>query len=200
MNDHGKSGLQEAANEAAGNWRRFDSFAWFRAKDLADADNWAIFYTHHRDSTLSDQSNAAVIAKALNGFQERDDPDVLAESHGHWAVGWIDGFAIRIFHDGKITDAFRAYHRITQRLEDYPLLDEQDYSRREFEATLANLPNAAWRLRHDFELPDDWQTEVYDWFSDHEPAAIENRDDQGGYPTEDQLRHAFADLGYQRAA
>jgi hypothetical protein len=200
MSNHGKSDLKEAAEKAVGNWRRFESFAWFRAKELDDPDSWAVFYTHHRDSTLIDESNAAFIAKALNGFQEGDDPDVLAESHDHWAVGWIDGFAIRIFHHGKITDAFHTYHQLTTRLEDYPLLDEHDYSRREFEATLANLPNAAWRLRREFELPEDWQSDVYDWLSDHEPAAIENRDDRGGYPTEAQLRHAFTDLGYKRAA
>lgn len=198
--DHGDPDLLEAAQKAAGNWRHFESFAWFRAKELDDADDWAICYTHHRDSTLIDESNSAFIEKALSRFQDGNGPDVIAESHGHWLVGWIEAFAIRVFHHGKITDAFSTYHQLARRIDDYPLLDEHDYSRREFEATLANLPNAAWRLRHDFELPESWQEEVYDWLSDHEPSAIENRDDRGGYPTEAQLRQAFTGLGYKRAA
>jgi hypothetical protein len=46
-------------------------------------------------------------------------------------------------------------------------------------------------------LSDGWEAEVYGWLSDNDPGAIENTDDQGGYPTQDQLRAAFEALGYQ---
>jgi hypothetical protein len=46
--------LDEAARQAAGNWRTFESFCWHRGRELDDADDWAIFYTHHRDSGLLD--------------------------------------------------------------------------------------------------------------------------------------------------
>ncbi len=85
------------------------------------------------------------------------------------------------------------------RLATYPLLDEEDYSQRELEATLENLTDAAWRLKNDYDLPDDWETEVYRWLSDHDFSAIENTDDQGGYPDEDQLRTAFDGLGYRQS-
>ncbi len=42
--------IEAAAKQAAGNWQRFDSFVWFRDRDLDDADQWAIVYTHNRDS------------------------------------------------------------------------------------------------------------------------------------------------------
>jgi hypothetical protein len=100
--------LEDAAKKAAGNWQRFASFVWFRDKDVEDADRWAIIYTHNRDSGLLDQSNASVIAKAMAPFTEGDDPDVVFESHSHWAVGHVDGFSIRVFDgDGEITEAFR---------------------------------------------------------------------------------------------
>jgi len=62
--------LEEAARKAAGNWQQFKCFVWFRAKELQDADQWAVIYTHNRDSGLLDQSNAAFIAKALQPFAE----------------------------------------------------------------------------------------------------------------------------------
>ena len=33
----GELTLEEAAQKAAGNWRRFESFAWFRRDELDDA-------------------------------------------------------------------------------------------------------------------------------------------------------------------
>jgi hypothetical protein len=191
--------LEEAAQKAAGNWQQFSSFIWFRDRELEDAENWSVIYTHHRDSGLLDQSNAAVIAEALEPFTEGDDPDLMFESHGHYAVGHIDGFSVRVFNrHGEITPAFRAYHELAERLADYPILDEEDHSRREYEQTLRNIEDAAWRLKRQFVLPEGWEGEVYSWLSDNEPSEVENRDDQGGYPSEESLRAAFDALGFKK--
>lgn len=193
----GELDLDEAAKVAAGNWKKFDSFVWFRADDLDDAENWAVIYTHHRDSGLLDQSNAAAIKKEMTQFTEINDPDVVFESHNHWAVGHVDGFSLRVFKEGQITDAFRRYHTLAEAMAIYPILDEEDYGRREYEATIENIGDAAWRLRAEYDLPDDWQFEVYGWLSDHECSEIENVDDQGGYPNEESLQRAFDALGFQ---
>lgn len=194
----GELGLAEAAKAAAGNWRKFDCFAWHRESKLHNPDAWSIIYTHHRDSGLLDQSNAEAIGEALERFTLGNDPDVVPEHHSHWAVGWIAGFSIRVFKRGRITKAFSTYRDIMERLSDYPLLDDTDYSRREYEATLENIADAAWRLKRDFELPEGWEMEVHRWFSDNDDSAIENRDDQGGYPSEDELRAAFSALGFKQ--
>jgi hypothetical protein len=191
--------LEEAAHKAAGNWRKFDCFVWHRRSELEDPDNWGIVYTHHRDSGLLDQSNAAVIERTLERFTESDDPDVVFETHSHWAVGHVEGISLRVFRDTQITEAFRAYYGLMERRADYPVLDEEDYSRREYEATLENLKDATWRLKNVFDLPNGWEAEVYAWLSDNEPSAIENRDDQGGYPDEEELEAAFDGLGYARS-
>lgn len=188
--------LESAAKAAAGNWRDFQCFVWFRDRELSDAENWAIIYTHNRDSGLLDQSNAAVIEDAMRPFTEGDDPDVVFESHSHWACGHVDGFSVRVFRNGQITEAFKKYHELAERMADYPVLDDEDYSNREYEATLENITDSAWRLKNDFQLPEGWATEVYGWLSDHECREIENVDDQGGYPDEDALRRAFEALGY----
>ena len=130
--------------------------------------------------------------------REGDDPDVVMESHSHWAVGHVDGFCIRVFRDGEITDAFQTYHDLAERLADYPILDESDYGEREYVATVENIADAAWRLKGEYDLPEGWEGDVYSWLSDHRQRAVENRDDQGGYPEEDDLRAAFEALGYER--
>ena len=111
----------------------------------------------NRDSGLIDLSNGDAIAKALTPFSEADDPDVVFESHSHWAVGHVDGFSIRVFRDGGITDAFQTYHEIAERLTDYPILDEEDYGEREYVATVENIADAAWRLKNEYDLPEGWE-------------------------------------------
>ena len=198
MSGIGTMDLEQAAKAAAGNWRKFESFVWWRAREMDDAADHAIIYTHHRDSGLLDQSNAAVIAKALDTFTEGDDPDVTFESHNHWAVGHIDGFAIRVYRNGEITEAFQKYHELAERMDSYPILDESDYSQREHDATFENLDHAAWRLKRVFDLPGDWQPSTFDWLEQHRSHALENTSDQGGWPSEDDLTEAFDALGYVR--
>lgn len=183
--------IEEAATESAGNWRTFECFVWWREDELDCPDNWMIHYSHHRDSGLLDQSNAEQISKALAPFTKGDDPDVVEESHSHWAVGHIDGFSLRVFRDGEITEAFRTFHGLMESLASYPILDEEDFSNREYEATVENIVDAAWRLRDDYDLPENWQYEVYGWLSDNECHEIESTSDQGGYPSEDSLLQAM---------
>ena len=196
----GEMDLEGAAQAAAGNWTKFRCHSWCRANELDDADKWCVVFTHHRDSGLLDQSNAAAIEAELDTFTKGDDPDVVAESHGHFGVGWINGFSIRVFRDGNITDAFTRYHELARWLNGCSVLDDEDYSRRQYEATLENLKTSAWRFRDDYDLPDDWQRDVYDWFSTHDYSAIEDREDRGGCPSERQLRKALDALGYGQAA
>lgn len=188
---YGEMTIEEAAIEAAGNWQTFECFSWWRMRDLEHPDDWMIYYTHHRDSGLLDQSNAEQIRKKLEPFTEGDDPDVVEESHNHWAVGHIDGFSLRVFREGEITQAFRTLHELTESLAVYPILDEEDFSNRELEATVENIVDAAWRLSDEYDLPEDWQYEVYSWLSDHKPHELENTSDQGGSPSEDSLRRAM---------
>jgi hypothetical protein len=191
--------IEDDAKEAAGNWQRFESFAWHRRWDLEDSDKWAIFNTHHRDSGLLDQSNADQLNKAMKPFADQDESDVMWEHAGHWAVGWVDGLSIRVFNAaGAITEAFRTYWELMGALQDYPVLNDEDYSSREYEATTENIRQAGEMLarREDYKLPDGWESEVFSWFWNHRQRAVENRDDQGGYPEEDDLRAAFDALGY----
>ena len=52
--------LKDAAKHAAGNWKNFKCFVWYRDRELTKPEDWSVVYTHNRDSGLLDQSNAAV--------------------------------------------------------------------------------------------------------------------------------------------
>ena len=197
-NTIGDLDLEEAAKEAAGNWAHWNSFAWFRDSDLEKPEDWFIYYGHHRDSTLLDRSNSIQIGKALKPFidAETDDPDVIGEDHSHFLVGWIRGWSVLVYRDGKITEAFKVLHGLLERLSIYPILCEHHYSEMELEATWKNIPLAAGSVKGDYELPDDWADHVYEWLSDNRCNALENVSDQGGWPDEDDFRAAFDALGY----
>jgi hypothetical protein len=193
------SDVEAAANEMAGNWRNFESFCWHKSYDLDDPDAWTIIYTSNRDSGLLAQSNEQAINEMLDKYTEGDDPDIVFERHSHWAVGHVDGFSVRVYRpDGTITDAFKEVCRIQERLEDYPLLDESDYSERELEATLENYRSEIGHYRSD--LPDGWESEVYRHFSDtNQYRYIESRDDQGGWAPRDALVEALIEMGLLEA-
>jgi hypothetical protein len=198
METIGEMTVEEAASQAAGNWTEYSCFCWDRLRDIDDPDEWAIIYTHHRDSGLLDQSNAASMADALRSFSKSENQDVVFESHAHWAVGYVDGFSIRVYRDGEITEAFHTYHGLMEQLDGYPVLDEADYSSREYEAALENIEDVTWRIKSTYDLPDGWEAQAYEWLSSHRPGAVENKDDRGACPSERELLDAFNGLGYVR--
>lgn len=194
----GELDLEDAAKEAAGNWQEWDSFAWFRDSDLEKPEDWFIYYGHHRDSTLLDRSNSVQIGMALKPFIDADidDPMVVEEDHSHFLCGWIRGWSVLVYRDGQITEAFRVFHGLLERMANYPILSEDHYSEMELEATYENIPLAAYGVKDEYELPEDWADQVYQWLSDNRCNALESRDDQGGWPDEDDFRAAFDALGF----
>lgn len=122
----------------AGNWKRFQSFAWFGKP--TDADKMCLYYTHHRDSPILDQSNAAVIERILGRFTAGNHPSVIPQNHSHCLVGWIEGYAIRVNdRRGKPTKAYIELCNIIDKLNDYPVLDDRDLSEREYNALVDDI-------------------------------------------------------------
>ena len=176
------------ATDMAGNWLRFPCFAWSDQPD--DAEYWTIYNTHHRDSGLLDQSNATAIRKALEPFNDGDDPDCGFECHRHWAYGWVECVTVRVYRPwGTLTVAFKVLSELLDRLADYPILDEADYSEREHAAAIDNIE---WEGRDAVAggTPDTWPADVLSWLWEHDPAECENRDDQGAYPARDAIKRA----------
>jgi len=192
-----KSNIEYAAKKAAGNWQNFNSFVWWREQEVTNADQWTIVYTNHRDSKLSDESNSAFIAKMLKPFMKGRNQTVVTESHSHWLVGHVDGYSIKVYSRGKITKAFCTYYELLEQIEEFSILDEFDYSNREYEATLSNIDSAAWAVKGRFSLPEDWVEQVYAWLLDNDESQLANNDDEGGWPDEESLLAAFTSLSFE---
>jgi hypothetical protein len=168
-NNLSESEYLELAKQAAGNHRKFDSFAWFGRPD--DDENWTLVYTSNRDSGPLDKANAEFIAAELSRFEGRT---VRAESHSHWACGYVDGYAIKVYRaDGKVTKAFKVWCDIKAALDDYPVLDESRMSELEQE-----------------EIDESWDN----WIAYDFQRALERRFDVDDFDIDgDKLRAIFDD-------
>ena len=87
-------------------------------------DGWMVAgSTRTRDSDCLEESNFHTTVKMLGG--ESDDVQIVRE--GHWACGWVEWIAVKGDSVAKLAD-------IDQRLESYPILDDEDFSQREDDA------------------------------------------------------------------
>jgi hypothetical protein len=199
-NSIGDLDLEDAAKEAAGNWKRWNSFAWFRDSELERPQDWFIYYSHHRDSTLLDRSNCVQIDKALRPFidAESDDPDVIEEDHSHFLVGWIRGWSVRVYRNGEITEAFKVLAWTAGTHGDLShSLNEHHYGSKWNSKQLGKISH--WQpeaLRTITSFPMTGPTAFTNGSAINRCNALESRDDQGGWPDEDDFRAAFDALGY----
>lgn len=187
--------INAAATACAGNWRQFECF--YNSDDEIDG-AWAILYTHNRDSGLLTESNAAAIDKAMGPFVAADEADAKVYRASHWACGWVEGYAIRVFSaSGEITAAFTTFAGLQAQLEQYPVLNEDDWTERETNATLENIVSELRRVDHTYAGSDeDLAGEVFSWFWENNQCAVECTDDQGAYPDADEIAAALDAMGY----
>lgn len=188
----------EMAKALAGNWLKFESFSyWGRPDEVSDAPgDWALVYINSRDSRLLEETNAEAIREAMAPYLDDEKHGVCLFTHeaNHWAVGWIGGYAIRVYQpvseesevqegqERELTPVFLKWCELQEQLHNYPVLDEEAYSAAEYEATLKNITEEGRNLVRD-DAPEDWAALCWRWFWDNDQGAIENRDDQGGYPS-----------------
>ena len=182
------------ARKAAGNWQKFQGFGWFGKPP--DPENWAVFYTRHRDSGLTDVSNHVAITRILDRFDEGKNPTVLWQDHAHWACGWVTAAIIRVYkRNGQgVTRAFQIWCDLQQRLMNDAILDQIDYSNREYDSAVESIREQGRRLVVTTP-PENWVAHVYDWLSDNNDRELENRDDRGACPSRDAVAKTLAALG-----
>lgn len=88
---------------------------------------WPAYYSagfgQSRDSDCLEASNFAAAVKALKGHEYT----IVRE--GHWAVGWVEWIAI---HQDEV-EALKIADALIERVQNYPVLDEDDFSMREYE-------------------------------------------------------------------
>jgi hypothetical protein len=99
--------------------------SWDREAENEIAAWWVLPCGRNRDSDCLTESNFAVALKMLGGEGE----NVQIHRFGHWACGWYELIVVR-----PETDQARIAEEIEGSLEEYPVLDDSDFSDREHEA------------------------------------------------------------------
>lgn len=197
--------IEEFVAEFAGNWKHFESFYWATQQDLDDPENWGIYYTTYRDADLLTESNAHEIDEALSEFcgwvgddDENERCDCMSEHHTHWAYGWIQGYAIRCLDkNGNPTEAVKVWHELLLRLQDYPVLDEMEYSNRQYDAQHESIKEHLHYAtsEYDGELPEDLDHQVWEWLWENDQRALDDPDGDG-WVYESAVKEAVVALGY----
>jgi len=93
---------------------------------LPDQQDWLVLpVMQTRDSGPLDESNFAVALDSVGG---EDSDDVEVHRFGHWGPGWFEIIIVR-----PESQAAKEAEEIESALADYPILSEDDHSRREYE-------------------------------------------------------------------
>jgi hypothetical protein len=157
----------------------------------------------HRDSDILQESNAQGLKDYLETFEDiEDDWQVL--SCNHWACGWVEHLSFKIFEDkdGTIpSKAFKVIKSFYDFLKQYPIWDEYYYFEREHEATINNIKDCAkglGKVELIDNLPENWVADCYEWFSENDEDAIENRDGNGGFPSNESMTECLLALGFAK--
>tara|TARA_Y100000310_G_scaffold2787_1_gene3628 strand:- start:7394 stop:7885 length:492 start_codon:yes stop_codon:yes gene_type:complete len=117
----------------------FDSKGLGAYGNMSERQDWLLVpVSQNRDSGPFDESNFAAALEMLGGEGET----VEVHRFGHWGPGW---FEIILVAPGSY--AADVAEEIQRSLEDYPLLDEEDHSNREYEAACEAWDWASMRYR-----------------------------------------------------
>lgn len=123
---------------------------WTRPECYIGAE-WPDYYSagvgQSRDSRPLERANFDAMLKALGGERNHptvEDPEdegaalslVRIVRENHWAVGWVEWIAI---HESQ-TEILETANRIMEKLEDYPVIDEDLWSQYETDEA-----NEVWR-------------------------------------------------------
>src|SRR5262245_6995774 len=98
----------------------WDIDAWAEERDWAGVGLGPV--GRHRDSDCLERSNWEVVTQDLGNLVE-------IVRHGHWAVGWVE----ELTHDTGNPEAVTRVADWRKRLGDYPVANEDHFSRLEFD-------------------------------------------------------------------
>lgn len=142
---------------------------------------WLVAGGHNRDSDDLGESNwDTTIACLAECDPDGKDHDVIR--FGHWACGWVEIVLVR-----PDSAAAKEAERIEAALSDYPVLDESDFSEREYDSAMADI-EACLRCPAVYNVT---AAQVYEWLSECEtPRDVCQRD----------VDRAVAEIRSERAA
>ena len=160
-------------------WQRSDNYLGEEYND------YYVVLGRNRDSDILTNSNFDIALERLGG--ECDDK-VRVIRNGHWACGWIEFIAVHKDDLKHVTIA----QQIVNDIEKYPVLDDDDYYKRECEAILYNIKDSLYQVRDIDNIPE--VTDIYSYFSTSGQDMTEEF-----YPDREQLLEAIEDINKQQA-
>lgn len=147
-----------------------DTLAEWAEKALerpSDAAFWdeRLYETHgatlswaERGDDILEESNYLSALDLVKGAAEREE-DVIDASIGHWLVGSLRQLFVRVYEDDGVTftAAWREVVEIGEGLASYPIVDESDFSEREYERWQKNVDEALddAKSRYEFDTEDE---------------------------------------------
>ncbi len=213
MHGYDWSSPETVARELVEDSLVYQGYAWkyrgvpvdsFYGRTLEDPEDWVIVEPIGGDHDLLDQSNQhefeEALSEVMNALDAQGHGDVEMEYRNmrylfiraYWPRGYFG--PEQEGGERELTPLFREYCRLMDRYSQYPVLSEEDHSRREYEATLENIVEVGRRFLRD-DAPDDWASQCFSWFWDNDQSAVESRDGGGGYPSDDEIQTALLALG-----
>ena len=161
---------------------------------------WEEYYVvtgRHRDSSLLDNSNYEITLARLKAEASKlnwldDDNPALVDPHeSHWAVGWVEWIGVHKDCRSLIDMA----EDILDQLDDYPVLDEEDWSKRQYEA-FETFTDEAIRFaanRHSLDLTDEQKEAIAQYIYEHcEDSG--GSDGDGHYPSDEEADEAIREV------
>lgn len=160
---------------------------------------WGFTFSVHRDSDRLERSNWEVISNDLL----KKHPNTVEIVHcGHWLVGWVDHLAVKMIDkNGRITRAGIDVLDWLEKLDGYPVADEDHYSRLEsdenYENALESIRSETYRADMIDGLPENWKGLVYEWLRENrESAMLDSEDRSEGWIDGWAINDACKALGY----
>ncbi len=147
-------------------WEERDNLTY-----VQDARHWDM-------ESMLDASNADALRETLLAHKR----DVVIANDG--------ALLVRVRRDGSPTDGFRALCDCRAALERYPVLDDEDYSRRQYEQELENISQEARDVRDN--EPADWKDRVHEWLRRNNVHANDGDDGCRYWSREDVTRALMA--------
>lgn len=140
---------------------QFDSKSNFMG-NTENIDNWYVApVIKTRDAKIFDQVNFDAVLELLGGESDK----VEIHSFGHWACGWYELILVHPDLKGDL-------EKLEKRLNDYPVLNEDEYSNRVFNAACDYWAEASIRDR--IEICKDNNISIFASRSDCLPDGIED--------------------------
>ena len=164
-----------------------DNFCWHGDTDIPDKERWGPTISKSRDSGPLEESNFQAITQDM---LERFPEDTRIVLSTHWGFGWVEQLFVRHYDDNGPTPAHEAIMQWHDKLSNYPVANEEDFSQREYDSQLELLTSC-------YPVDEEQAKKVWQWLWDNEYYF--DMDSSGPYMDSAPINEAIKALGFEES-